>query len=89
MSSKAVDSQISERHGFAVLANCRGEQFGVGIEGRSALVEAYYMSQSVARAFQASCLRIQASHWTFEMLRVLENPLPQHAIVMKRMPRIS
>lgn len=42
--------------GFAVLANCRGERFDIGIEDRSALVEAYYMSQYVARAFQASCL---------------------------------
>jgi hypothetical protein len=48
-----------------------------GIADRPALVEAYYRSQHEARAFQASVCDFQASHWTLEMLRLLENLFPQ------------
>lgn len=60
-----------------------------GIADRLMLVEAYYRSQHEARARPAFLCNSKASHWTFEMLRLLEISLPPaYAIMLKRTPRI-
>lgn len=67
---RPFDPDISERHGQANLeTTAEASSLTHGIEDRPALVEAYYRSQHVARAFEASVCSSQASHWTFEMLR--------------------
>jgi hypothetical protein len=67
---RPLNSDISERHGQANLETTAGaSSLTHGIEDRPALVKAYYRSQHVARAFEASVCNSQASHWTFEMLR--------------------
>jgi hypothetical protein len=60
-----------------------------GIEDRPALVEAYYRSQHVVRAFQASVCKFPGIPLDLRNASIAWNfTSPAHAIMLKRMPRI-